>query len=139
MKRLVITSLAALGLATVLVPGRASAQLAPLPSNFGRPPTNPLGTPVFSPYLNMARGGDSALNYYGLVRPQVQTQQSLQQLQQQQTLMEQQQSLSPLTTGVGGLSTTGLGGLPLVTGHETAFGNYSHFFPRTVMGAGQRR
>jgi hypothetical protein len=36
---------------------------------FTRPVTNPLGTPVISPYLNLFRGGNPAINYYGLVRP----------------------------------------------------------------------
>ena len=30
-----------------------------------------LSRPAVSPYLNILRGGDPAINYYGLVRPQV--------------------------------------------------------------------
>ena len=29
------------------------------------------GRPAVSPYLNLFRGGDPAINYYGLVRPQI--------------------------------------------------------------------
>jgi hypothetical protein len=129
MKRVVLASLAALGLMAGLVPGRAAAQLPTQFNNpIGRPPQNPLGTQSFSPFLNMTQGGNAAINYFGLVRPQVQTQQQIQQLQQQQ-LMEQ--------ATLGGL--TGQGGFPLLTGHETRFMNYGTFYPVTVMGVGQRR
>jgi hypothetical protein len=30
-----------------------------------------INRPTVSPYLNIARGGDPAINYYGLVRPQI--------------------------------------------------------------------
>ena len=56
--------------------GEASAQ-PPLPAG-------PVGItrPPFSPYLNLVRpGGSPALNYYGLVRPEVQARQSIQNLQ----------------------------------------------------------
>lgn len=45
---------------------------------------NSLGSPAFSPYLNITRGGNSAaLNYYGIVRPQQNLAGALQNLQQQ--------------------------------------------------------
>jgi hypothetical protein len=47
------------------LPAAARAQVAGL----GQPVTNPLGRPVVSPYLNLLRGGNPAINYYGLVRP----------------------------------------------------------------------
>ncbi len=47
---------------------------------------NSQGTPSFSPYLNITRGGNSAAqNYYGIVRPQQAFAASLQGLQQQVT------------------------------------------------------
>lgn len=47
---------------------------------------NSQGSPAFSPYLNITRGGNSAAqNYYGLVRPQQAFAASLQGLQQQVT------------------------------------------------------
>ena len=104
--------------------GRAAAQFG---SPLGQPPQNPLGTPSFSPFLNLGRGGNPAMNFYGLVRPQLQTQQSLQQLQQQQALLQ---------TGLLGAQTATA--LPLTSGHETYFVNYSHFFPPTVTGSSRR-
>ena len=129
MKHWVLQSLAALGLFTGIFSGQAAAQFpSPVSGPIGRPPQNPLGTPTISPFLNMAQGGNPALNYFGLVRPQLQTQQQLRQLQQQQ-LADQ--------AAIGGL--TGLGGFPLVTGHETRFMNYGTYYPPTVAGFGLRR
>jgi hypothetical protein len=135
MKRLILASVAAIGLMSGLVPDRAAAQVqlpgvvqSPAVGPVGRPLQNPLGTPTISPFLNMGQGGNAALNYYGLVRPQLQTQQQLQQLRQQQ--LADQATLGSLT---------GVGGFPLVTGHETHFMNYGTFFPASVAGFGLRR
>jgi hypothetical protein len=40
--------------------------------SFGRSSTSALTPPTLSPYLNLARTGNAAVNYYALVRPQVQ-------------------------------------------------------------------
>lgn len=53
---------------------------------------NPYRRPTLTPYLNLARGGNPAINYYGLVRPQFETQAQLSQLQQQS--LDQQGQLS---------------------------------------------
>ena len=127
MKRLVFASLAALGLVGACASGRAAAQV---PTTFGRPPANPLGTPQVSPWINLGNGGNMGLNYYGLVRPQIQSQQSIRQLQQQQQLDQAQ---------LAGLTGTGPGGIPLVTGHPTQFVNYSTYFPAIGIGSGLRR
>lgn len=62
-----------------------SSILAQTPGNFGRPPGP--GTPGYrapvSPYLNLNRGGNQAINYYGLVRPQVEGTQALQSIEKQ--------------------------------------------------------
>src|SRR5262245_31778220 len=42
-----------------------------------RPQAGPLYRPPLSPYLNLARGGNPAINYYGLVRPIVDANASL--------------------------------------------------------------
>lgn len=92
MRRLVLAAAVA-----ALFAGSASAQFLGRPSGSagsqgsagGTPGGSPLGggigspTPSgFSPYLNLTRGGNSAaLNYYGIVRPQFNFQQSLQALQ----------------------------------------------------------
>src|SRR3954468_5995244 len=56
-------------------------------------------TPTFSPYLNLLRRDNStALNYYGLVRPQVAFRAGLQDVEQQQnSILDQQQATA--TTG----------------------------------------
>src|ERR1700678_234592 len=66
-------------------------------------------SPAFSPYLNLNRGGTSAaINYYGLVRPQIDFQNSINNLQQQ---------VDAPGTGLAGPG--GAGGLPvLVTGNR---------------------
>jgi len=46
-----------------------------------------------SPYLNLARGGSPAINYYGLIRPQQQLQSNLQQVQA--ALIDEQRFAGP--------------------------------------------
>ena len=84
----------------------------------GQPPPS---TPPFSPYLNLLRRGNPAVNYYGLVRPEQQFRQSIGQLQQ----------------NVQGLDATvaeGQSASSLTTGHPTQFQNTSHFFPQSRPG-----
>jgi len=85
----------------------------------GRPPGNPLGTPVLSPYLNLARGGNAAINYYGIVRPQQELRRDYQQLQQE--ILANQNALTTLDAGA----------VQLTTGHAARFFNYSHYYPVT--------
>jgi hypothetical protein len=74
-------------------------------------------TPPVSPYINLLRGGNPTyLNYYGLVRPQVQFQNSVVGLQQEVT-----------TLGTGTGAQAGPTGLP-ETGHAVSFVNYSHYY-----------
>jgi len=53
--------------------------------DFGRPPG--IGTPGYrppvSPYLNLNRGGSAAINYFGVVRPQMEGANMLQRIEQQ--------------------------------------------------------
>jgi hypothetical protein len=81
------------------------------------PPGLPTSRPAFSPYLNLLRGGDPAISYYGLVKPEFDFRYANQNLQQQIN-----QNASAINTPVD--PTTGL---PL-TGHPVAFMNYSHYF-----------
>jgi hypothetical protein len=80
------------------------------------PYLNPSRRPAVSPYINLARPfSDPAVNYYGIVRPEVGFRASLQQLQQQEALLAQGQQ--DLTTAI----------LP-PTGHMTGFQNQSKYF-----------
>lgn len=81
---------------------------------------NPITRPTVSPYLNLFRGGNPAVNYYDLVRPQQQFANSLQQLQQQAA------PVVPLTAET-------VQGIP-VTGHTAVFMNFSRFYNRPIGG-----
>ena len=74
--------------------------------------------PGYSPYLNLARPGNAAVNYYGLVRPQVEFRQSIQNVEQQVTGLSQ----SP------GLAGQGPADIPS-TGHPAQFLNTGGYFP----------
>jgi hypothetical protein len=93
----------------------AGAGRAQLPGPRGVPGFN---SPVVSPYINLLRQNNPAyLNYYGLVRPQVGFQNSIQGLEQQVNTLGDATGLQP--TGPGGLG---------VTGHPVAFVNYLHYY-----------
>lgn len=128
MKRLWIACFAAVALTGAFASNRAEAQYMPFGTQtFGKPST-PLGYQSFSPYLNMARGGtNAAINYYGLVKPQMQAQQQFYNLNQQTQALEQQQQTMMGLGGSNNASST--------TGHTTYFGNYSHYYPTTGSGA----
>jgi hypothetical protein len=81
-------------------------------------------TPPVSPYLNLLRAGsDPAINYYGLVRPEIEFRNSIQNLQQQVETVNTQ-------INAGG---DVVNGLP-VTGHPVQFFNYSHYYPTRAGG-----
>jgi hypothetical protein len=102
-------------LAAILLLFAVGPVRAQLPYN--RPQTSPFGQPAVSPYLNLLRQGTNpAINYYGIVRPQIDTQSSIMQLQQQMAV----------SAATGGTQDT-TGGV-LFTGHPTQFMNLSHYF-----------
>lgn len=79
------------------------------------PGINPSNRPAFSPWLNLNRQGNSAaLNYFGMVRPQFAASGAIQQLQNQTTALQQQES-------------TIAGELP-ATGHGSGFLNHNRYF-----------
>jgi hypothetical protein len=82
-------------------------------------PGGPAATrPAYSPYLNLARPGTApALNYYGLVRPEVQFRQSIQNLQG--AVNANQQAIGGVQAEVTGVA---------ATGHSTQFLNYGGYF-----------
>jgi hypothetical protein len=88
-------------------------------------PTYAYSTPRTSPYLNLLRRGSSpAVNYYGLVRPEVEYRTAIGQLQQQ--TQANQQAIA----GVGAQ-----GGV-LTTGNVAGFMNYGSYFQNAGSGAG---
>jgi hypothetical protein len=83
---------------------------------FGRPPVNPAARPAYSPYLNLYRRGNPAINYYGLVVPQVGFANSITTLQQQ-------------TAGLGREVTTLEESATLpATGHAIQFQSHQRYF-----------
>jgi len=84
---------------------------------FQRPALGPVNTPAFSPYLNLNRfGGSPALNYYGIVRPQLDMYAATQNLQQQ------------ITTNSQAISTAGAATDLPATGHTIRFLNTGRYF-----------
>jgi hypothetical protein len=82
-------------------------------------PGNPyVPSPAISPYLNLARGGNPAINYYGLVRPQIAFNNELNTLQREINTV----------SGQAGAGVQGQGD-SLSTGHPIQFMNLTHFFP----------
>jgi hypothetical protein len=76
--------------------------------------------PTFSPYLNLNRAGNPAVNYYGLVRPQQQFSRDVQTLQAQ---------VEGLTPSGAALPQTPDGSLVIpTTGHPVTFFNWSHYY-----------
>jgi hypothetical protein len=93
-----------------LAAGPAAAQRP-----YFQPQTSPLPRPSYSPYLNLARGGNAGINYYGLVRPEQQFSSSIQQLRYQGGALQQ---------SVGELEAASVP----VTGHRSQFQNYNRYF-----------
>lgn len=73
--------------------------------------------PVVSPYLNLTRGGSLAVNYYDLVRPQIEYGKAINNLQTEVTA--NQQTIANVDAAVGGLTTTG---------HSAQFMTYKRYF-----------
>jgi hypothetical protein len=93
-------------------PGVVRAQVQPgLPGGY-----NPQLRPTVSPYLNLLRPGNTAVNYYGLVRPQLNAQTIAGQLQQEINTAQR--------TADAGVIDVSL----LATGHRVGFQNHRRFF-----------
>lgn len=122
----------------VLVPNVGRAQWGSIGS-YSRPQTN--SRPAVSPYLNLNRGGNPAINYYGIVRPQIQTNRAFQQIEQGTFGSDPR---FPVGTAVDGAAVPGSQpyypdqALGLRTGNPATFFYYSHYyqFPGTQRGAG---
>ena len=97
------------------------ASAAPLWAQGLGAPGNPANRPAVSPYINLLRGGSSGgVNYYGLVRPEIEFRGAIQRNQQQ--IAASQQSYSELTAG---LSTTG---------HPTRYMTHWNYFLNNGIG-----
>lgn len=116
-----------------------------------QPPGPPIARPTYSPYLNLLRQGNSpAINYYGLVRPELAARQSLQAVQS--AVSANQRTIQELygndlgQTGVpaqflnhygyfqnqrAGGGTPGLGGFQTINRGGTAAGGGGMSPPRT--------
>lgn len=89
-----------------------------------QPPGPPPNRPAYSPYLNLLRAGNSpAINYYGLVRPEVNARQSLQAVQSAVSL--NQRTLQELAGGDLGQ-----------TGTPAQFQNHGGYFLNHLGGGG---
>jgi len=86
-------------------------------SALAQQPGGSIVRPTFSPYLNLLRRGNPAVNYYGLVRPEVEFRNSVNQMQQQlnsvQSTVDQEANNPNAVT----------------TGHRTQFQSYGHYYP----------
>jgi hypothetical protein len=77
----------------------------------------PYTPPTVSPYINLNRGGAfPGVNYYGIVRPEVDFRRSIQQLEVQTAV--QQQAITGLQTTPGGVT----------TGHPAGFMTHLGYF-----------
>jgi hypothetical protein len=103
--------------------GQARAQILPV-----RPYPGPALAPGYSPYLNLVRPGSPGINYYGLVRPELQTRAAFQTLEGQVTQIEQQVFPQPNQAPE----------LP-ATGHPVRFLDYGKYFPGAVRMGSQRQ
>jgi hypothetical protein len=101
---------------TLLLAAAAARAQAPV-----QPPTQLYTPPVVSPYLNLLNRGNPAINYYGIVRPQMQQTQQLQMLQfgLTRTAEEATAALTQPTTAPGALPDTG---------HTAGFMTYTRYF-----------
>jgi len=121
MKRGMITSLA-----VVLAWWGAGANLASAQfGTLGQPPARP--RPTVSPYVNLGGGSSGAINYYGLIRPQTDTNRSIMDLQNVVTRMNPDGSLQGQLDQTNPVNA--MGGLQ--TGHSSTFFNYGRYYPLT--------
>jgi hypothetical protein len=98
------------------------AQQRMAPAGFG----TGAGRPALSPYLNLANNGDPAINYYGLVRPQIAYGQAISNLNTDVNSLQAQQSVQ----------TSALKDLPPQTGHVSSFMTQGRYFMTNGMASG---
>ena len=119
MRRGIITSLAVLAWGSVGL-NFASAQFG---GTLGQPPMRP--RPTISPYLNIGGGAGA---YYGIVKPQMEGNRAIYDLQQGGSRIQQDGWVRTQAEQ----NTSALGGL--TTGHQASFFNTSHYYPTNPPG-----
>ena len=123
MKRFWFAAIGTVGIALSVGTSSSNAQ-PPVPGGIGYS-----RSPAFSPYLNLLRGGTSpTLNYFGLVRPQMEARQAIIGLEGDVSM--NQQALTNLEATGGALGSTG---------HLIRFMNLGGYFMNTsgtLQGAG---
>ena len=123
MSRLLAVSLAA-GCALFLVAGQAPAQVPP-PYFYNRPNYGVGFRPRLSPYLDLANGGDPAINYYLGTLPEL-DRRATKQLYGAAISGLEERVLQPPPVAPSDVELF----TPLpTTGHPTAFGNTGGYFP----------
>jgi hypothetical protein len=115
MRRRRIVAVYAVAIGLLLSAETANAQ-PPVPGGYVRPP-------AFSPYLNLNRGGSATLNYFGLVRPEMQFRQSL--LNLSGDVNSNQQAIGNMGAAFDQFS---------FTGHPTQFMNLGGYFMNSGSG-----
>src|SRR5438552_3659922 len=116
MKRGIIT-LTALALWSSVGLNFASAQFG---GTLGQAP--PRSRPAVSPFINLGPGGAGA--FYGIIKPQLDANRSINDLQQGVMRLNPDGSLKGQLDQATGTTTIGL-----QTGHSASFFNYGHYFP----------
>ena len=117
MKRTIMASLAVLALWGSVELNFARAQFGTL----GQAP--PRTRPTVSPFINLGQGGAGA--FYGIIKPQLDANRSINDLQQGIHRLNPDGSLKGQLDGQN--SANALGGLQ--TGHSATFFNYGHYYP----------
>lgn len=124
MKQIFLAALTLAGLVALETRAQAQTFVRPAPGPYVRPSVSPYYRPAVSPYLNLDRGGNVGVNYYGLVRPQLQFATQIQQLQGQEA-----ETAAQLATGGGPVTVP-------ATGVQAGFMNFSHYYGYRPIGTG---
>jgi hypothetical protein len=107
--------------------GLASAQLQQIQQG------NPYYRPPVSPYLNIVGQNNPAINYFGIVKPQMDFNRQIQNLQYQQGVYAMKTQLGvPIEDDDPTAYYT-------VTGHPAMFGNLSHYYNNNPAAMGVTR
>lgn len=113
------------------IAGPAAAQPGQIGS-YTRPRTN--NYPTVSPYLNLTRPGQTAVNYFGIVRPQVQTNRAIEMIEQGAFADPRFGNAANLGVAPDGTAIPGMNryyadqAAGLQTGHPATFFHYSHYY-----------